>query len=162
VSIPAINLSTTSAITVSLWANRTYSTVGGHTLLEDSANYNTSTTGFGIFPDDDTCQGIMIGVRGNAGFNNGCFSQPSSGVWHHLVVIFDKSQPPENEVTFYIDGTLQTPTQWLNASDNTNNFGNNRIYLFSRGGTLEFNAGRIDQLQIYSRALSSAEIQTLQ
>ena len=33
VSIPAIDLSGTKAVTVALWANRTYSTGGGHTCL---------------------------------------------------------------------------------------------------------------------------------
>src|SRR5262249_38739837 len=61
-SVPAINLSSTNAVTVALWVNRTYSTVGSHILFENSTNYNNSTTGFGLFPDDKTCGGIMVGV----------------------------------------------------------------------------------------------------
>src|SRR5450755_1919464 len=40
VSIPAINLSGTKAVTVTLWANRTYSKGGGHVLFEATTNYN--------------------------------------------------------------------------------------------------------------------------
>ena len=36
VSIPAIDLRSTQAVTVSLWANRTYSKIGGHALFEAS------------------------------------------------------------------------------------------------------------------------------
>jgi uncharacterized protein YjdB len=161
VTIPAINLTTTSAVTISMWVNRTYSTVGGHTLFENSANYNSSTTGFGVFPDDSTCHGIMAGEKGNVGYNVDCYNQPTSGVWHHLVFVFDKSQPATGEVTFYIDGLLQVPTQSPNTSNNTNAFGTNKTYIFTRGGTIEFSAGAVDQVQIFNRALSAAEIASL-
>src|SRR5271165_3534023 len=59
VSIPPINLSGTQAVTVALWAKRTYSTAGGHALFEAGTNYTNSITGFGFFPDDDTCAGIQ-------------------------------------------------------------------------------------------------------
>ena len=158
-SIPAINLSGTSAVTVAMWVNRTYSTVGSHTLFENSTNFNSSTTGFGVYPDDNTCNGIMIGVHGNVGYSINCYTQPSSGVWHHLAVVFDKTQTGSKETALYIDGVLQTPTQNEYTSDNTNAFGSNPTYLFSRGGKAEFNAGEMDELQIYNRALAASEIQ---
>ena len=159
VNIPAINLSSTQAVTVAFWTNRTYSTVGGHTLFENTANFNNSTTGFGFFPDDSDCNGIMAGVRGDVGYSINCFNQPTSGVWHHFAVIYDKSQTGSNEVALYIDGVLQTPIRNWFTNNNTNNFGNNPIYLFSRGGTQEYGAGELDDLQLYNRALSAAEVQ---
>ncbi len=158
---PAINLAGTSAVTVTLWVNRTYSTAGGHTLFEDSANFNSSTTGFGFYPDDDTCNNMMVGERGNAGYNINCYAQPSSGVWHHFAVIYDKSQPASGEVTLYIDGVLQTPVQNYMSSNNTNAFGSNILYVFSRGGSSEYTSGLMDDLRIYSRALSASEIQQI-
>ena len=92
VSIPAINFSATAAVSIAMWVNRTYSKVGGHTLLENSTNYNLTTTGFGLFPDDTSCGDIMGGVHGNVGFSINCFTQPTSGAWHHIVAIYDKSQ----------------------------------------------------------------------
>jgi hypothetical protein len=47
------------------------------------------------------------------------------------------------------------------TNNNTNAFGNNPIYLFSRGGVGEFNAGTLDELRIYNHALSASEIQGL-
>jgi hypothetical protein len=161
VSIPAINLSSTSTVTVSLWVNRTYSKVGRHVLLEASSNFNSSTTGFGLFPDDYDCGGIQASVQGDVGYTANCYNQPSSGVWHHFVVIYDKSQSGRNEINLYIDGVLHTPFRILYANDNTNAFGNNPIYLFSRGGTREFTTGTVDDLRIYNRALSASEIQQL-
>src|SRR5262249_9120895 len=52
-----------------------------------------------------------------------------------------------------------TPTKSLYALDNTNTFGNNAIYVASRGGTTRYDAETIDELRIYNRALSATEIQ---
>ena len=161
ISIPAIDLSGTQAVTVALWANRTYSIAGGRVLFEDSANYSNSTTGFAFFPDDNTCSGIRAALRGNMGNVGNCYSQPSSGVWHHLAVIFDKSQTGGDEVKFYVDGVLQTVNRSLSALTNTNDFGNNPIYLYSRGGNNQFASGTIDDLRIYNSALTAEQIQEL-
>ncbi len=159
VSIPPIDLSNTQAVTVALWVNRTYSTDGGHALFEATDNFNNSQTGFGLFPDDSSCKGIKVALRGDVGYTANCYGQPSSGVWHHLGVVFDKSQTGGNEIRFYVDGALQNTNWSLNASTNTNNFGNNRIFLFSRAGATEFDSGTVDDLRIYKSALTTAQIQ---
>jgi len=158
---PAINLSGTSTVTVAFWANRTYSTTTESVMLESTTNYNNSTTGFGFFPDDTTCKGIHAAVHGNVGYSVNCYTQPSSGVWHHLAIIYDKTQAANAQTALYIDGVLQTPTLNLNTAQNTNSFGNNPLYLFSRSGSQFFNAGEMDDLRIYNRALSASEIQQL-
>jgi hypothetical protein len=160
-SVPALNLSGTSTVTVAFWANRTYSTTVESVMLEDSTNYNNSTTGFGFFPDDTTCGGMQAAVHGNVGYSVNCYSQPSSGVWHHIAIIYDKTQPGNKQTALYLDGVLQTPTLNSSTSQNTNNFGNNPLYLFSRNGNQFFNAGQIDDLRIYSQALTAAQIQQL-
>jgi hypothetical protein len=159
--IPAVDLSGTNAVTVALWVNRTYSTDGGHTLFEAGSSLDNSTTGFGLFPDDQSCGGINVSLKGNVGYNGGCYNQPTSGVWHQLVAVYDKSQNKTNEVTLYIDGILQKPRQPYQSSNNSNKFGYSPIYLFSQGGTTQFTAGSIDDLQIFNRALSASEIQQL-
>ncbi len=164
VSTPAVNLAGTRAVTVALWVNRTYSSASGHALFESTANYNSSTTGFGFFPDDTSvCSGggMMAGVHGSAGYNVKCYAQPSSGVWHHLAVIFDKSQSAANVVSLYVDGVPQTAQAQAYSSVNTDNFGSNPLYLMSRGGSSDFAAGIIDDFRVYSRALSAAEVQQL-
>ncbi len=159
VTVPTVNLAGTNAVTLTAWVNRTYSTSGGHTLFEATTNLNGSTTGFGVFPDDNSCGGIQATLHGNVGYVANCYNQPSSGVWHHLAVVFDKSQVGANEVSFYVDGVLQTATRSLVTSTNTNNFGSNPIYVFSRGGTTEYAAGTVDELRIYSSALTGTQIQ---
>jgi len=164
VSIPAIDLSATQAITWAAWVNRAY---GGGTgaLVEDSSNFNTSTTGFGFFVDDSNDCGspntLMTGVNGNVGYTLNCYAEPTSGVWHHIAAVYDKSQQGANVLSLYIDGALQAPVRQLSTSTNTNTFGNNPIYLFSRGGTSTFSAGAMDDLRIYQTALTAAQIQQI-
>jgi uncharacterized protein (TIGR03437 family) len=160
VIVPSIDLSGTDAVTVSMWVNRSYSTAGGHTLFESTANYTASTTGFGLFPDDPTCKGIMAGVRGNAGLSINCFAQPSSGVWHHLAAVYSKGNSGRNEVALYVDGASQSPTRRYATANNSNKFGKNSLYLFSRAGFQQFTAGVVDEVRVYNRALSQSEIQT--
>ena len=159
--VPNLDLSTTAAVTVSLWSSRNYTDGPRDTLFELSTNVNNFMTGFGLFPDDNTtCASpghIYAFMRGNVGFVGYCYPQPTSGVWHHLVAIFDKSQPAAGEVVLFVDGVQQTPTQMAGAADNTNSFGAHSLYLLSRGGTNEFNSGSVDEITIFDRALSAAE-----
>ena len=106
-------------------------------------------------------KGLQAAVHGNVGYSTNCYAQPSSGVWHHLAIIYDKTQAGNAQTALYIDGVLQTPTSNLDTTQNTNSFGNNPIYLFSRAGSQFLNAGKMDDLRIYNRALSATEIQQL-
>jgi len=145
--------------------NRSYTTNPVDVLLEDSANFNTTTTGFGLFPDDEQdCSAaapMMTGVHGNVGFTLNCYAQPTSGVWHHIAAVYDKSQPAAGVISLYFDGVLQTPKMKLSTARNSNSFGANPLYLFSRGGTQLFGAGEVDDLRIYSVALSASQIQQI-
>ena len=159
--VPAIDLSRTKGVTVALWVNRSYSMAGGHVLFEASSDYNHSITGFTLLPDDPACHGIQVAMRGDVGYTANCYEQPSSDVWHHLAVVFDKSQSAGDQVKFYIDGKLENPSRNLFAATNTNEFGNNPIYLFSRGGTKMFDSGAISDFRIYDSALAAGKIQQL-
>jgi hypothetical protein len=53
------------------------------------------------------------------------------------------------------------PLLRTSTSANTNTLGSNPLYLFARGGSQEFNAGQIDDLRLYNRALAAGEIQQL-
>ncbi len=161
VSIPAIDLSDTQAVTVAFWTNRNYTTDGGSVVLESSQNYEDSTTGFALLPDDETCHGIRAALRGNEGTTANCYTQPSSGVWHHLAVVYDKTQTGGNQVDLYIDGVLQTPNWNLSSATNTNNFGNDPIYLFSRGGKSQFSSATVNDLRIYNSALTAEQVQQI-
>ena len=161
-----LDLSATSAITVSLWLRYAYGGIVSDpyiNVLEATPNFNFDTVGFAVFVDDtNDCPAaeIGIGVSGDVGGSAGCYAPPSSNVWHHLVAVFDKTQPGCCEAALYIDGTSQIamPTY---VGDNANNFGVAPLYLMSRGGAGAFAAGDLDELAIYARALTPAEIARL-
>ena len=162
----SINLSATSAVTVALWVNRTYTSGGtnGTTLFEFSSNFNNYNNAFAFFPDEAPDCGVTameIGIDGNSGYNIKCYSQPTSGVWHHLAVVYDMTQAAANEVTLYIDGVLQTALKQTYSSNNTGKFGTYPLYLFSRAGTTSFSGGEMDDLQLYNRALAASEVQQI-
>lgn len=159
-----INFTLTQGVTVSAWVRRTYSVGPRHTLFELSADFNSVDTGFGFFPDDTSLCAtglVMLGTHGAAGYSANCYTQPSSGVWHHIVAVYDKSLAGNAETALYIDGVLQTPVASPFTADNTELFGDHLLYVFSRGGVEEYNAGEVDELAIFARALTPAEIAQL-
>ena len=162
VTTPALDLSGGNAVSVALWIKRNYSTSNGGTVLfEAGQNYLQSETGFALLADDDTCHGFQAVLRGNEGTTANCYSQPSAGGWHHLTVVYDKGQTGGNAVSLYIDGALQTPTWNLSSATNTNNFGNQPIYLLSRAGNSQFSSGTLSDLRVYNGALSGEQVQQI-
>ncbi len=151
-----------SAVTVSFWMNEsTYTTHG--TIFEASANFNGTTTGFGLFQSDPSTGGpntLQLGVRGDSGFNIKVYTPPTPG-WHLYTAVLDKSQNAAGEVQLYIDGALQTATSQPYSANNTNSFGTNPFYMLSRAGSSEFIGASLDQIRIYNRSLSGGEIQSL-
>ncbi len=162
VSTPPLNLTETHAVSVSFWAERNYTTAeGGGALFATGRSDASSTTGFSLLPDNSTCHGIQAEFRGNVGTTSNCYSQPSSGVWHHLVVVMDKSRTGGDAIAFYVDGVLQNPNWNLSSATNTNNFGNDPLYLFSRNGDSQFATGSIRKFRVYDTALNAEQVAQL-
>jgi hypothetical protein len=155
---PSLNLSATSAATVSFWYLVKIQAITTEVALEFSTNFNNVTTGFMVATDDATsCSpDAAAGLKGNTGYNLACYTRPSLG-WHHYVAVFDKSLS-SNEANLYIDGILQTPTSRPFNSNNTNSFGTLPLYFMTRAGSSLFNDGSIDEVRVYNRALSSSEV----
>lgn len=159
-----IDSSGTNAVTISMWINRTWG-LGARVLFESSSNFNLVDTGFGVFPDNSadcsTSYPTYVATKGDVSFNTRCYAQPSSGVWHNLVFVFDRSQNGANEIKYYIDGVLQTAGIAPATNDNNNNFGNNALYLMSRAGSSLYSNGSIDEFRFWNRALTASEINEL-
>jgi hypothetical protein len=75
-----------------------------------------------------------------------------NGIWHHFAGTYDGSQ-----IKLYIDGVLQATTDQTGAiNTNTNN-----VQIGTRDGGQWFYNGVIDDVRLYSRALSETEIKKL-
>ncbi len=162
VTIPNLELSGSNAVSVTVWVKKNYgSNSGGNVLFESGKNYPTSEPSFALITDDPSCHGIQAVLRGNEGTTANCYGQPTSGVWHHLAAIYDKSQTGGSAVSFYVDGMLQTPSWSLSSATNTDNFSNDPVYLLSQGGLSHFSSGTISDFRVYDGALNSEQVQDI-
>ena len=76
--------------------------------------------------------------------------------WHHVAVTFVDAT---NTLSFYVDGTLRTTATKALEADGANHlaiFGN---HLFGTPGEANAFSGLLDEVRIYNRALTLAEIQ---
>jgi uncharacterized membrane protein len=160
ISSAPIDFSATRAITVSTWVNRNYSADEG-VLIQLGSGDIESNPGFALLPDDETCHGLRAVLHGNGGLTANCYAQPSSGVWHNLAIVYDKTQTGGDQISLYVDGVPQSPTWNLASAANTDNFGNDPIYLFSRAGVSQFSSGALRDVRIYDQALTGGEIQQI-
>ena len=160
---PTFDFTQTTGVTVSFWMVHDF---GGGAMfdvaVELSDDINMNKGGFGVFPDDNNdCAGqLALSLQGDVGYSSSCFPQPSSFVYHHFVAVFDKAAPGDTETRLYIDGVEQPPTHVF-TMDNTNAFDAAQLFLFARGGTSSFSAGLMDELILFDRALTPAEIAAL-
>jgi hypothetical protein len=162
----SLDLSGTNKITVCFWAKLTnYTEVvsSGKLLVENSSNYNNTTTGWVISCAEDSSASflstfpIVISIKGNVNYNFACYSKTlvNDLKWHFWTCVFDKSQT-SSEISFYLDGVLRTPTI-TSTANNTNNFGNNPVYISNRAHT----AFSISDLHIYNGVLSSQDVRNM-
>ena len=97
---------------------------------------------------------VQAGTRQSIGSN----TTLNDGLWHSVIGTYDKNVSADN-VRLYIDGVLQimTKTDTGNISASADPFG---IGAFGNG-TGKFFKGAIDNVRIYSRALTPREIKAI-
>ena len=82
---------------------------------------------------------------------------PSSGVWHHVVAVYDRSN---NQISLYLDGALEATAAIGSGSlDNNYDF---QIGAYGYGSVpANFFKGALDDVRLYDKALSASEVSTL-
>ncbi len=168
----ADDLDMTGAYTISAWVNVT-----------DSATHRPILFRAGTDANDievyvqSTGHLVVAHNRGNGGiFDFVRFANPPIGTLFHLAVVFDGT-----DVTAYFDGVAATPNQWWNTggsnaetlgsdpggahlpiaapSDTDKGWWIGKVDHNAFGGVgLRFFKGLIDEVRIWSRALSATEI----
>ena len=161
-----LDLSGTAAITVlSCWRTATTST--GAMVYEHTNNWNTVNNGYGGFGLVTNSNGIAsvsgtmhVQMRGNVSYSGVNVLAPPSTSFQMYSVIHDFSVT-SNETSVYINGNFIPPTNSF-GYENTNNtntaFGNDYLYIGSRGGTSTFSDYTLSFLMMYARRLSVSEI----
>lgn len=141
-----LSLKPTQAITVSTWIKPTTYTNYQAIVTTDGENDWIRNRGYGLTHTTGTSVGFWI----NDFSNNSVFANIATGSWHHVVGTYDKQN-----VKLYVDGVLigsdpytadvaySTEPVVIGNGSSTNLFGWN---------------GSIDDVAIFSRALTAAEI----
>ena len=112
-----------------------------HVLLSDSSSWDGISTGDG--------DGSWIPLRTGA--------EPSTGVWHHVAVVYDGGGATElASFAFYLDAVAQPLAQASPYATQTNT-----TQIGAAEDPENYFAGAIDDVRIYDRALSAAEVAEL-
>jgi len=163
-SVNTFDLSSKTSITViSTW--KQISTSSSGIIYEHTSNWNTSNNGYGGFGLASNSQGSgMIPnwnhhqLRGNVGYSGYNALSPSTENIQHYTTVHNFSLSSQ-ETQVYINSNLITSTGGsVYDSNNTSTFGNDYLYLWSRGGSSNFNSTRIGTILIYDRVLTASEI----
>jgi len=81
------------------------------------------------------------------------------GKWYHVACTIDRNLN-SSQVKLYVNGVLDGVRQSADSA-NTANFGNKTLYTGARAGNVMFANAVIDDVRIYSRALSANEVYSL-
>ena len=163
-------------MTVAFWMNTTQDTLGTQELV-DFVDSNQFWSNLDMFLDGQTSSGCVFKIHcyGSAGTQEAWLTSWNLtspwGVWTHIALTYDATS---NTFTFYVNGTqIGTTTQ---ANFGNLNFSNFPAIVF---GTSQFETtpsltsgatsqswasyvlGVMDELRIYSTALSGTEVRSL-
>ena len=173
---PTAGLTGLQSMTVAFWMNTTQDTLGTQELV-DFVDSNQFWSNLDMFLDGQTSSGCVFKIHcyGSAGTQEAWLTSWNLtspwGVWTHIALTYDATS---NTFTFYVNGTqIGTTTQ---ANFGNLNFSNFPAIVF---GTSQFETtpsltsgatsqswasyvlGVMDELRIYSTALSGTEVRSL-
>lgn len=157
-----------SSFSVALWLRTTTS---GWQRLVTKGNFG-NTPGYLLQSDHG---GIAFGLGSNFGTaDSTLFATPKTfadGAWHHVAAVVDRA---ERTIRIYVDGEAQplttAPAFCGTASGSTGSFAacplvvassTDPLSIGSYNGIAEFFVGGLDDVRIYSRALSAADVAAL-
>src|SRR5690606_23713015 len=103
----------------------------------------------------------FLRVSVNGGYKAGT-TILTDGQWHHVAVTLqDDGNPDISEAKLYVDGLLESISSVDGESVNTVSFQNVQLGLCEIQAAYRYFDGRLDDVRIYDRALSAAEIALL-
>ena len=149
------SLEITTNFTISAWVN--LNTMTGYRRIIGKANSDNSKANYGL----GLFQGYKPGVIANATgswFTNYSANALSTGVWHHLVGIYDGSN-----FILYVNGTLDNSTSVSGfniATAASATSGDSLLIGQIPSGAENFN-GKISNVSLFNEALTSTEVMKL-
>jgi len=158
-----LDLSGASIVTVALWNWwDSFTPLNGAGMLnygdiDHSSSFlvqpqnNTPAAPFGI--------AMAVNITGTQHYWFDSFATPSAAAWHHYCFVFDRATP---QLTYYLDGAVQTPVQNFREAVTYGNFANDALTLMQEPHTsLSFGAGRCADVGLWTVGLSSSDAAAL-
>lgn len=151
VAPPITGLLGASQATVEFWANP--DATGGYTHF---VNYGANV--FRVQYSNNANVNTYFGFAQIA--TTGAGGQLSTGVWQHVAVVFDGTQPQADRLKIYIDGVSQNLSGTIPAANTTlqSVASVNQTWLGSHEGRALFNDTRLDEVRIWNVARTATEI----
>ncbi|MDN5203126.1 Ig-like domain-containing protein [Fulvivirgaceae bacterium BMA10] len=147
------NWSSDDSFTIEFWLNTTSSTSGNRVIV--GRDDSSTDLHYWVGLDDSGVARFVLRDRSGAGtsIGTGFGSALNDGSWHHVVAIRDDS---DNTNKLYVDGTLvdQATVDYTSGFDSSVDLNIGWLNL-SSGFHYE---GTLDEILIYDRAISTAEI----
>jgi hypothetical protein len=136
--LPAANASQT----ISAWVNVTALPASDASIV--ALNGSSSTVRLALSP-------TALGVLRNDGTALISTAPPSTGAWHHVAYTWDGSN---NQL--YVDGTAVSPTTTAHDSAAVSS-----AFIGATGAAAGFLSGKVDDVRVYSAALSATQVSRL-
>ncbi len=117
----------------------------------------TGQNGFVLIQSGSLPQQVRLMLNESSWINSAIFL--SQNTWHHIIIVME-SGSPNALVTFHVNGDI-SGTARQNIGRPLSDITTNNALDIGRRATSQYFNGFIDDVRIYSRALSASEIQTL-
>jgi hypothetical protein len=173
-SVP-LDLSGTPVVSISIWFNATANATGAscsipanyNMFLELTSNFN-SNQAFTFSLCDSTAGGaiaksITAGMHGAGGYKIFYLSPGTitANVWHHLVLVYDRTNSINNTITVYLDGSVMSLNATSFTSSSSGNFANSSLFLAARNNSVGFAEVMINELAVWSVALTANDVKRI-
>ena len=148
-------------ITISFWMS-TDQKLNSGILFELSQNSNTNGYSFNVFLNDVN-QGKLQSLSRNAvtTINIVEATPVFDNVFQHVIIEIDRSKPALEEQKIYINNVLASTQLSAYTNDSTGNFTNYALYIGQRNASSFPFVGKMQDMRIYNRVLTSDERTTL-
>jgi len=151
-----VQLNSATAITVEFWLKWSAWKNEDELAMELTENFNSVPGGFLVDPNS-SYGSFAVGIGIGSSRNVSIFARPTAGAWHHYAFVLDTQAPAAEQVIPYVDGQPVAYTK-VESGTGAPPFADSNLSLMSRAGSSLFGAGDLDEVALYGRALSAAEI----
>jgi hypothetical protein len=153
VSVPdANNLDNTSALTIAFWVKPTILDGSPRGIVSKRTASGTQDA-YSVFFYTGNKMYVDIDTGNNRFSTNTVFL---TNTWYHVAVTYDGTLAPASRVHVYVNGVLDTTASETSAS--IPNYASSLTLGQLGGNPTSYFAGSLDDVRIYNRALSAAEV----